>query len=146
MGRRAARGQIELLDEDALLDVARGVVVVIVEADFAPGEELGACGETLELVVVGLGGKLGFMRVDAGGHVDPIVSGGEGDWGVQGVDVAADGQDGRDAHLAGTLEHFGAVGVECSVVQVGVRVNQGQRLYRCGRGVHSEISSSDLRA
>ena len=33
-------GQIKLLDEDALLNVARGMIVMVVEADFAPGQEV----------------------------------------------------------------------------------------------------------
>ena len=41
--------QFQLLDEDALLNVARRMVVVVVEADLSPGQKSGMLREAVQL-------------------------------------------------------------------------------------------------
>jgi len=119
---RGAR-QRELPAKDSLLHVARGMVVVIIEAHFAPSDHAGVAGqffEAREMRVRGLGGVVG-MNADAG--VNPVVLLGEGDGGVEafgGAGAAADGQQRGDAGGAGTFEHGRAVFIE--VVEFEVRV------------------------
>ena len=69
-GELGGAGDFHLADEDIFLDVARGVVVVIVEADFSAGDDFGGAGELFELGEVGVGGFGGFVGMDAGGGVN----------------------------------------------------------------------------
>src|SRR5207253_10547865 len=50
------------LFRSALLNVARRMVVVIIETDFPPGKEFGALRQIAEFVVMCRCGELGFMR------------------------------------------------------------------------------------
>src|SRR5690348_7893779 len=62
-----AAGQLELLDKNALLDFAGRMVVVIIEANFAPGEKLRMFRQICELVVIRGRSEPGFVRVNSGG-------------------------------------------------------------------------------
>ena len=65
-----ACGDFHLAAEDRLLDVARGVVVEVVEADLAAGEDFGLLQQRVEFRVSGVVGKTGFVRMDAGAGPD----------------------------------------------------------------------------
>src|SRR6266567_8981613 len=119
-------GECHLPDKHVLLNVARGVAVVVVEADFSPGDYFGSAGKGFELAEVGVGGEFRFVRMDADGGVDEIILGGEFDGAVEGAGAisGADGEDGSDAGLTGTGEDFVAVGVEAGAVEVGVGVDE----------------------
>jgi hypothetical protein len=70
-------GQLQLLDEDLALDLARREIVVVVEADFAECDGFWVGRKRAE-IVVGLGSYLGcIVRVDADGGVDLRVTVGE---------------------------------------------------------------------
>jgi hypothetical protein len=59
------------------------VIVEIVEADFAPGDDFGVLREASKFVEVVLCDFFGFVRMDADAGVDPIVLLGVGDDGVE---------------------------------------------------------------
>ncbi len=72
-----------LLEEDALLHVARRVIVKVVEPDLAPGDDFGIVRQALQFVEVGWLGEFGFMRVNSDGRVNPVVLLGELDGAVE---------------------------------------------------------------
>ena len=61
---------------------ARGVIVKIIEADFAPGDDFGMLRQAGEFVEMVLGDFFGFVRMDADAGVDPFVLFGEWERGV----------------------------------------------------------------
>ena len=116
---------LELPPEDALLHVARGLllVIVVIEAHLAPRDHARVPCELVELREVLLGGGLRVVGVNADGRVDPIVLFGERNRGVDalgGARSAADRQQRFDARRAGALENRRAVGVEFRGFQVRV--------------------------
>src|ERR1700756_2293081 len=66
-------GEFHLIAEGALLNIARRMVVEIVETDFTPGDYLGMQRETGECVEVCRSDFPSFVRMDADGGVDPVV-------------------------------------------------------------------------
>jgi hypothetical protein len=121
-GELSGGGEGELAAEDFLLGDEVGVFVMIVESNFAAGEDSRVVENFGELVEVGFGGLGGFVRVNAGGGVDPVVSFGEGEGGVEmvGAGGAADGENGADARVASASEDGVAVIIELRVFEVGV--------------------------
>ncbi len=119
-------GELHLLAEDAFLDVARGVIVEIVEADFAPGDDFGMLGKFGESFEMRRGDFLGLMGMDADRGVDPIVGFGVGQGGIEffRAGTRADGEDGGDTGGAGAIEHGVAVVRELREVDVGVGVDE----------------------
>ena len=70
MGLRASRAITHLLDEDLALDLARRVVVVIIQSDLAQRDHFGML-QQFRQALVGSGSRLGgVMRMDANGGVD----------------------------------------------------------------------------
>ena len=128
-GQMGFAGEGKLATEDILLHVARRMIVKIIEADFAPGEDARMLGEAREFGEPFFGGELGFVRVDADGGVDPVVFFAErnGDVETIGGGAAADGEDGLHAGVAGACEHFVAVGVELGEFEMGVGVDDLQK-------------------
>ena len=102
------------------------MIVEIVEANFAPGDDFGVLREAGEFVEVLLGDFFGFVRMDADGGLDPIVLLGVGDGGVEffRARAGADGQKSRDACVASALQHGFAVVRELREVDVGVGIDQ----------------------
>ena len=92
-------GDFKLIEEDAALHELGGIVVVVIEAALAEGEDFGFVAEAVfeESFVAGfdIGGVMG---VDAKGGEDGGVGAGEGEGFVVIGDV---GSDGDDAHHAG---------------------------------------------
>ncbi len=62
--------QLHLPEEYLLLQLARRVIVEVVRADFAPGNDLGALCQLLQFLKVGIGGELGFVGMNADGGVE----------------------------------------------------------------------------
>src|ERR1700730_15124233 len=73
-GTAGAARDLELLSKDTLLNVARRMVVVIIEADFTQGEKFRMLRQLRELVIVRGRGELGFMWVNPGSGVDPVIA------------------------------------------------------------------------
>ena len=119
-------GQRELPAEDLLLHVARGMVVVVVEADFADGDDARMLGEALHAVEVGGGEQARLVGVDADGSVNPGVALGEWDGAgeVVGAIAIADGEEGADAGVVGALDGGVAIGGELGAVEMGVGVEE----------------------
>jgi len=125
-GQAAAAGDGELVAKDGLLNVARGVVVVIVEADFTPGDDANVSGVGFGFLEMALGDEFGFVGMDTDGGVDPGVLLGERDGRVEmvGAGSTADGEDGGDAGFAGAGEDGIAVRLEVGEIEMGVGVDQ----------------------
>src|ERR1700740_1796062 len=103
----------------------RRVVVEIIEADFAPSDDLGMLREAGEFVEMPLRNFFGFVRVDANAGIDPIVLFGEWNCGVTffRARAGAYGEDGVDAGIASALQHGLAIVCELGKVNVGVGVD-----------------------
>src|SRR5215831_14695537 len=63
---------LHLPAKDLLLYVPWRVVIEVIESDLAPGNDLGMTGQLLHLRVIGLAGKLGFVRMNAQAGKDPV--------------------------------------------------------------------------
>ncbi len=70
-------GQLHLRVEDSGLRVAPGVIVEIIEADFAPGNDFAMLREAGEFVEMVLSDFFGLMGMDADAGEDPFVLFGE---------------------------------------------------------------------
>src|SRR5207253_4742351 len=100
------------LFRSALLNVARRMVVVIIETDFPPGKEFGALRQIAEFVVMCRCGELGFMRVNSGRGINPFVALGKWQRGVQRAGSAADGKDIAYSSSLRPRQHVGSIGIE----------------------------------
>ncbi len=120
---RIAR-RLELLDEDSLLNFARRMIVVIIEADFAPSEKFGLLRQSREFLVVCGRGKLRLMRVNARSGIDPVVA--LGKWQRRGQ-RAGSSSDGEDIAHSGRLsprQHIHSIRIELRDVQVRMRIDE----------------------
>ena len=106
-----------------MLDFGGWFFVVIVEADFAPGDYFGIFRQLVQFRVVLFLDFGCMLRVDADGGVDPVVIVRHFDCGVEAVWAGAAAADGEDClHACGlrALEHFGAIDIEFLGFQVRV--------------------------
>src|SRR5579863_488051 len=101
------------------------MVVVVIEANLADGEELGMTRKLPQLVEMGVGGFRGFVRMDTGRRVHPVVPVGnlERLREVGGPGSAANRQEIRESSGARALDHRVAVGVEGGIVEMAVGIN-----------------------
>src|SRR5437879_11986558 len=120
---RAAR-QFELFGEDALLSISGGMVVVIIETDFAPGQEFWMLRQIAELVVMYKCGEPGFVRVNSGRGVDPVVALGKWHCRGQRSRSAANGQNLAHADRLRPREHVGSIRIEFGHVHVRMRIDE----------------------
>jgi hypothetical protein len=117
---------LELPSKNARLHVARRILVVIIEAHFAPRNHARIAGQRIELREMIVGGNASVVRMDADCPVDPIVLLGERNRGVDPLrrtGPAADGEKRLHARGARAFEHRVAVFVEWRAFEVRVRVN-----------------------
>ena len=125
IGSLAARA-ISICCRRPLLHVARRVIVKVVEADFAPGDDLGIAGQSLQFVEVGWLGEFGLMRMNAYGRVNPVVLLREFDGAIQragpGPSPLPMASMRGDAGFLGAGEDVSAIGVEALVFEMAVRV------------------------
>ena len=106
---------LKLAPKDLLLHVARRMIVVIVEAHFAPGDHARIAAELVELREMLIGGGTRIVRMDANRRVDPIVLLGEGNRGIEaflGPVPLPMASRASDARRARAIEHRVAVFVE----------------------------------
>src|SRR5579863_1356564 len=101
------------------------MVVIVIEANLADGEELGMTRKLPQLVEMVVGGFRGFVRMDAGRRVHPVmpVSNLERLREVVGPGSAADGQEIRESSGARAFDHRVAVSVKGGIVEMAVGVN-----------------------
>ena len=125
-GELGGVGEFHLLAEDTFLEVARGMVVEIIETDFAPGDDFGMLREAGKCVQMGQGDLPSFVGMDADRGVNPIPGFGVGESGVQFVWARAgtDGEQRCYTRGLGASEHGVAVSVELGEIDVSVGVNE----------------------
>jgi hypothetical protein len=128
IGSFAASCHLHLLNEDALLHIARRVIVEVVEADLAPGDHVGIAGKALEFVEVRWRGECSFVRMNADRRVDARVFIGEFDGAVEraraGTVAVADGEHRCYAGCLGSSEDISAVGIKALVLEMAVGVGE----------------------
>src|SRR5438876_3559456 len=64
---------LQLFKKNSLLNVARRVVVEIIETDFSPGNHLGRSCELTEFLEIRIGRQLRFVRMNTDGGVNEFV-------------------------------------------------------------------------
>src|SRR6266516_3215932 len=97
--------------EDRGLHVARGVVVKIIQANFAPGDDFGMLCEESEFVQMLRCDFFGFVRVNTNARVNPIVLVGERDSSVEFFRTrpGANSEQCTNTGVASALEHGFAI-------------------------------------
>jgi len=138
-GTLAGGGYFHLADEDALLGLVVGALMVVVEADLATGDHFGLLEKLVELVEGGLVGFMGVVGVDAGaceelrqtfssrtiGAVEAAAYC-ESLMHFGGAFADADREDGADASFACAAKNgFKAAGFEVAGVTVAVQMSVG---------------------
>ena len=127
-GKVELPGEPELLPEGRPLFLGRREIVMVVESDFADGDDLVSFMETPDEGEVVRFELFPLMRVDAGGHQDEIRVGFPNLKGFPdrlfgcGFDGA---EKGSDAGGLGPVDDGISVGVEGLHVEVGVRIDPG---------------------
>jgi hypothetical protein len=105
------------------------MIVEVVQADLAPGDDFRVAGEHLHAVKRGLVGKLGFMGMDADGRVNEFVFLSQLDAAIE-VDrslAIADSDDAFDPSFARTSDHLLAIRIEAMAFEMGVGVYKHSR-------------------
>jgi hypothetical protein len=115
-------GKLQLLPEDLLLNVTGRVVVMVVEANLANGDDLGVLCEPLHVREVRGGEQACFMGMDPKGCVDPGVLFGDGDGAgdVVWTFSVANGEEGADTDLVSALNGSFAIRGELGSVEMSV--------------------------
>src|SRR5947209_13622321 len=72
-GNLAGPRTLQLFKKNSLLNVARRVVVEIIETDFSPGNHLGRSCELTEFLEIRIGRQLRFVRMNTDGGVNEFV-------------------------------------------------------------------------
>ena len=117
--------ELQLTDQDLPLHVARRMVVVIIESDFANRHQLRMRRELSELVEMAVPRLRGLVRVNARRGVNPLVSLGNPHGLAQAVGSPgpADGQQILQPGATRALDHGVAVRVKVGIVEVAVGVD-----------------------
>src|SRR6266581_7254281 len=125
-GKLCLGGKGELLSKDALLDVARRKIVVVIEANLAPGNHAVMLRQAHEFFVMRLRDFFRFVWMNANGRVDPVVRFGERQRRVElrRAGACADGEECGNSCRARPLQHFRAVAIKLRKIYVRVRVDQ----------------------
>ena len=125
-GELSGVGELHLRAENGGLHVARGVVVKIIQANFAPGDDFGMLREASEFVQMLRRDFFGFVRVNTNARVNPIVLFGERDSGVEFFwpRPGANSEQSTNAGVAGALEHGFAIVSELRKIDVHVGVDE----------------------
>jgi hypothetical protein len=102
------------------------MIVEVIEADLSPGDYFGMFGKSGEFFQMLRRDLTGFVRVNADGGVNPLVTFSEWQRGIEffGAGSGADGQQSRDTGIVSALQHGFAVIRELREIDVGVRVDE----------------------
>src|ERR1043166_9462088 len=100
------------------------MIVVIVEADLAVGDDLLVLCQPTELIVAAVDDMFHFMRMDADGGIDRRVLLRQCDCGPTGREIAADGDEGFDTGFPGAGNHGLAILIVTGIVQMGMCVEE----------------------
>src|SRR5260370_7190032 len=125
-GKLRVRCKRELLSKDTLLYVARRKMVVVIEANLAPGNHAAMLRQARKFFVMRLRDLFRFVGMNADGRVNPVVRFGEQQRRVElrRAGARADGEECGDSCCARPLEHFRAVAIKLRKIYVRVRVDQ----------------------
>ena len=121
-GKPCLLRKCHLIAEDAVLHIARRMIVVVVETDLAPGDDFGMLRQPGQVSQMLLRYLLRFVGMDADGGVNPIMMFGKWQRGIELLrsGARADGEECRHACRAGAIEHGFAVFGELREVDVRV--------------------------
>src|SRR6266705_4000752 len=130
--RQLARSrQPQLSSEGFALHFARGMIVMIIEPDFSPGDYAFALFNQIEKPFFSRGvEKFGVVRVDADRDVNLVVIFSQSDraFEIPTVRVAgADVEHGRNPGSARSGNHMFAINVEVRTVDVAMRIDESHR-------------------
>ena len=128
-GTAGAPRELQLFDEDALLNVTRGMIIMIIEADFAPSDKFRMLRQIRELVVMRLRREFGLMRVNPCGSVNPLVAFRERQRRRQRARSTANGKNLAYAGRLRPRKHVSPVGIEFRHIDMRMRIDQ---LKLCG--------------
>src|SRR5439155_18862180 len=100
------------------------MIVVVVEADLAVGDDFLVLCQPTELVVPAIEGMLHFMWMDADGGIDKWMLFRQCDRRLAARQIAADGDEGFDTGFPGTGNHLLAILIVAGIVQMSMRVEE----------------------
>src|SRR5262245_17081259 len=100
------------------------MIVVVVEADLAVGDDLLILCLPPKLVVPAIDTMLHFMRMDTDGGIDRLVLLRQCDRRPTGRHIAADGHEGFDTSFPSARNHGLAILIVSGIVQMGMRVEE----------------------
>jgi hypothetical protein len=118
--------QLQLPDQYLLLDLAWGMIVVLIQTDLSDGYHLRIQQQIAQPLEVAFRGLGGIVRMNPRRGVDPGITGGNRRGGAQ-VPDAGPTSHGQDVCHAGSPCAFDcllAVSLEGGVVEMGVRINK----------------------
>ena len=118
--------QNHLILENTRLHFARGMIVKIVESDFAPGYDFRMLSQSCQFFQMLRCDFLRFVRVNANRGVNPLMLFGKGQRGIElfGPWAGADREERAHSSSAGAFEHGIAVLRELWEIDVRMRINQ----------------------
>ena len=114
--------QRQLHPEGVFLDLARDILVVIVQPDLADGAHAGVLAERTVARDARLVHMVCVVRVAADGGPDPVVALGQRDGALGRGQVAANVHHARDAIFPHPGENVVKIGLKAGVVQMGVGI------------------------
>src|ERR1700757_342559 len=121
-GKLGRAGQLNLPQKYRLLRLSRRMVVVIVESDFTPGDDLWVPRQLFHLGVGMVGSEPGLVGMNADGRVYGRMLLRQANASVQfrrSVSVT-DGHDCADSRIARARDHLLAIGVELLAIEMRV--------------------------
>jgi len=119
-------GKLELSSQYVELGLAVRVVIEVIQADFAEGQNLGGFGQETDFIAMCVAEVTGLVGMDPNRRIDPIVLFRNGKRGAKSVrcGASADCHDTGNPGSAGSFNDRVAVRVEGRVVQVSMGINE----------------------
>ena len=125
-GQLRASGEFHLANEYALLHIARRMIVIVVQADFSPGDYSGIARKLPEFSEVGILREPGFVGMNADSRVNRVILLSDLDRTIEGARSISctDSKQVRDAGISRARHHLLAIGIETIAVEMAVGVNE----------------------
>src|SRR5215470_3204172 len=100
------------------------MIVKVIETDFAPGNDLGALCQQLELLEIRFTRQFGFMRMDTDSRINTLAFLSQSDSAIKCARAisGADGNHRRDPRFACACNHHVAISVETLTIKMCMRV------------------------